>query len=243
MVVKIPVNGHFVKHVHRNYSHLNRLSPHFSCSLWSSSPRQIIELSCSYVIGWLAIYGNKLLNFLPNKVANDWSFLSSHGNATAFGNLQPNLKAGAKLSELYIITFSPVLERFWEKRFWKTWKQRHAVKRAARMSGTNNNRLRCSDRKQLLHCACCMLFGTKRDYTALFSPSLNIICSRLVTNRRPSFMCFRLLSPSTNITHFILKKEHWSHLKLTSFLRSTRNPITNPALWVFAYLSPPVQHV
>lgn len=74
---------------------------------------------------------------------------------------------------------------------------------AARMSGTNNNRLGCLYLKQLLRCACCMLFGTKRDYTVLFSPSLSIICSRLATGRLPSFMCFRLDSPFRQILRIL----------------------------------------
>lgn len=157
-------------------------------------------------------------------------------------HLQSNL---ANLSELYIITHTSVLERFWQKRFWKktlkTWKQRQEVKRAARMSGTNNKRLDCLDPKQLLlHCACCMLFGTKRDYTVLFSPSLNIICSRLVTDRLPSFMCFGLDSLLRQILR-ILSLERSTDL-ISNSLRSTRNSLTDPTLWV-AYSSPPVQQV
>lgn len=69
---------------------------------------------------------------------------------------------------------------------------------AARMSGTNNNRLGRLYLKQrllLLRCACCMLLGTKRDDTVLFSASLSIICSRLATDRLPPFVRFRLESP------------------------------------------------
>lgn len=44
------------------------------------------------------------------------TFLSSHGN----GNISVLvIKFGANLSQLYIITSSAVLERFWEKSFWK----------------------------------------------------------------------------------------------------------------------------
>lgn len=44
------------------------------------------------------------------------TFLSSHGN----GNISVLVsKFGANLSQLYIITSSAVLERFWEKSFWK----------------------------------------------------------------------------------------------------------------------------